>query len=214
MSREAITTTSQEQPVKGTPLSKQAKRDKEAAKHWKKSSIDKTEMVKVERRMKEEARKQRDRLKEEFRIKDHQVKSQLLRIEEIEQLYLEEKQRCLEEEQKRERAQKALAEITQQLEETDEKLRSLVSTQTGLTAQIYQTHLDINSHLYEQHEAETKEPKKKQVVPKEILENEAKIIGQISDIEKTIKEIDNDLKKENEAQSTRRFNLEQITKKK
>lgn len=209
-----MTTTDQEQTGKGTPPSKQAKRDKEAARHWKKSSIDKTEIVKAERRMKEEARKQRDRLKDEFRIKDDQVKTQLLRIQEIEQLYLEEQQKRLEEEKKREKAEKALAEIAQQLEDTDEKLRSLVSTQTGLTTQIYQTHLDINNHLYEQHQGETKEPKGKQVVPKEISENEAKISEQISDIGKTIQEIDKDIKKEKEAQNRRRFNLEQVAKKK
>ena len=152
-------------------------------------------MVKTERRMKEEARKQRDRLKEEFRIKDDQVKTQLLRIEEIEQLYLEEQKKRLEEQQKREKAEKALMQIAQQLEDTDEKLRSLVSAQTGLTTQIYQTHLDINNHLYEQHQAETKEPKGKQVVPKEISDNEAKISNQISDIEKTINEMDKDLKR-------------------
>jgi len=206
-----MTSTDQKQSEKGTPPQKQAKRDKESAKRWKKSSIEKTEMIKAERRMKEEARKQRDKLKEKFRVK---VKTQSHRIEEIEQLYLAEQQKCLEEEQKREKAEKAFEEIAQQLKDTNEKLRTLVATQAGLTTQIYQTHLDINNHLYEQHQAETKEPKDEQVVARDILENEVKISEQISGIGKTIQEIDEDLTKENEAQSERRFNLEQVVKKK
>jgi len=100
MMGEIMTTKNQEQAGKGTPPSKQAKRDREAAEHWKKSSTEKTEAVKAERRMKEEARKQRDRLKEEFRIK---IKGQANRIEEIEQLYEKEKRKLLEEEQRREK---------------------------------------------------------------------------------------------------------------
>jgi hypothetical protein len=56
MMGEIMTIKDQEQAGNGTPPSKQAKRDREAAKHWKKSSTKKTEMVKAERRMKEEAR--------------------------------------------------------------------------------------------------------------------------------------------------------------
>ena len=208
-----MTIKNSEQKEKSTPPSKQAKRDKEAAKHWKKSSTEKTEAVKAERRMKNEARKQRDLLKEESRSQATQVENQLRRIQEIEQLYLEEQQKRLEEEQKREKAEKTLAEIIQQLEDTDEKLRVLVSVQSELTTQIYETHLDINGHLYEQHQAEIKGPKKKNIVPMKISENEAKIIDQISSIEKSIQEIEADLKRETEAQSERRFNLERVEKK-
>jgi hypothetical protein len=211
MMGEIMTTKDQEQAGKGTPPSKQAKRDSEAAKHWKKSSTEKTEMVKAERRMKEEARKQRDRLKEEFRIK---VKEQANRIEEIEQLYVKEQGKLLAEEQRREKAEKALAEIARQLEDTDKKLQGLVTTQAGLTTRIYQTHVDINNNLYDLHQAETKEVKGKQIVPREILENETKIREQILDIEKNVQKIDDDLKEEKKAQNERRQNLEKAVKKK
>lgn len=209
--REIMTAKDQKQACTGTPPSKQAKRDKEAAKYWKKSSTEKTEAVKAERRMKEEARKQRDRQKEEFRIK---IKEQANRIEEIEQLYLKEQEKFLEEEQKREKTEKALAEIAQQLEDTDKKLQALVATQAGLTTQIYQTHVDINNNLYDLHQAETKEVKGKQTIPKKILENETKISEQILDIEKNIQKIDDDLREENKAQSERRINIEKAEKKK
>ena len=205
---ETMTTKDQEQTSKGTPPSKQAKRDKEAAIHWKNSSTGKTEMVKAERRMKEEARKQRDRQKKEFRIT---VKAQSKRIEEIEQLYVEEQRKLLEEERRREKAEKALVDIARQLEDTDKKLRALVATQAGLTTQIYQTHVDINNHLYDKHQAETKEAK---TVPRGILENETKINEQILDIEKNIQKIDDDLKEEKNAQNERRLNLEKAEKKK
>jgi len=209
--RAIMTTKDQEQTGKGTPPSKQAKRDREAAKHWKKSSTEKTETVKAERRMKEEARKQRDRLKKEFSIK---VKAQSNRIEELEQQYEKEREKLLDEEQRRKQAEKALTEIARQLEDTDKKLQALVSTQAGLTTQIYQTHVDINNNLYDLHQAETKEAKGKQNVPTEILENEAKISGQILGIEKNIQKIDNDLKEEQRAQNVRRHNLEKAVKKK
>jgi len=122
---EIMTTKDQEQAGKGTPPSKQAKRDREAAEHWKKSSTEKTEAVKAERRMKEEARKQRDRLKEEFRIK---IKGQANRIEEIEQLYEKEKRKLLEEEQRREKAEKALAQVCQPHREIATKLGRFVTT--------------------------------------------------------------------------------------
>lgn len=204
-------TKDQKQPGKGTPPLKQAKRDREAAEHWKKSSIEKTEAIKTERRMKEEARKQRDRLKEEFRIK---VKEQVNRIEEIEQLYEKEQQKLLEEEQRRKKAEKALVEIARQLEDTDKKLQALVATQAGLTTEIYQTHVDINNNLYDRHQAETKEPKGKQIVPRKILENEARISEQILEIEKNIQKIDDDLKDEQKAQNERRLDLEKAIKKK
>src|SRR5262245_38438432 len=121
-----MTTKDQKQTRKGTPPSKQAKRDSKAAKFWKKSSTEKTEAIKTERRMKEEARKQRDRIKEEFRIK---FKEQANRIEEIEQLYMKEQEKLQAEEKRRKKAENALAEIARQLEDTDKKLQILVTTQ-------------------------------------------------------------------------------------
>lgn len=212
MRGEIMTIKDQKQAGKGTPLSKQAKRDREAVKHWKKSSTEKTEMVKTERRMKKEARKQRDRLKDEFHIK---VKAQSNRIEELELLYVNEQGKLLEEEQRRVQAEKALAEIARELEDTNKKLLDLVAIQAGLSTQIYQTHVDINNNLYDRHQAETKEAKGKQIIiPREILENETKISEQILDIEKNIKKIDDDLKEEKKAQSQRRVNLERAVKKK
>jgi len=214
MTGETMTINDQIQQGKGTPLSKQAKRDKESAKHWKKSSIEKTEMVKAERRMKEEARKQRDRIKEESRAKDAEVKTHLQTIQEMDQLYKEEQQKRIEEEKKREKAEKALAKITKQLEDTDEKLREFIETQASLTTQIFQTHLDVNNHLYEQHQAETKDSKEKRFIPKEILENKEKIGEQISGIEKSIQEMSDDLKQENINHRGRWLNFKQTTKKK
>ena len=208
---EIMTTEDQKQAGKGTPPSKQAKRDREAVKHWKKSSTEKTEMVKTERRMKKEARKQRDRLKDEFHIK---IKAQSNRIEELELLYVNEQGKLLEEEKSRVQAEKALAEIARELENTNKKLLDLVAIQAGFSTQIYQTHVDINNNLYDRHQAETKEAKGKQIIPREILENETKISEQILDIEKNIQKIDDDLKEEKKAQSQRRVNLERAVKKK
>jgi hypothetical protein len=206
-----MTTKDHAQVIKGTPPSKQAKRDSEAAKHWKKSSTAKTEMVKAERRMKEEARKQRNKLKNELH---NTIKVHSNRIEELEQLYIKEQEKLLEERQGKEKAEKALAEITRQLEDTDKKLKALVATQAGLTTQIYQTHVDINNNLYDLHQAETKEAKKNQIVPREISENKIKIEQQILDIKKNIQKIDDDLKEEKNAQNKRRLSLEKASKKK
>ena len=63
-------------------------------------------------------------------------------------------------------------------------------------------------------QAETKEAKGKQIVPREILENKTKISEQILDIEKNIQKIDDDLKEEKKAQNERRINLEKAVKKK
>jgi hypothetical protein len=136
------------------------------------------------------------------------------RIEELEQLYVKEREKLLEEKQRKEQAEKALAEIARQLEDTDKKLQALVATQEELTTQIYQTHVDINNNLYDLHQAETKEAKGKQIVPREILENETKISEQILDIEKNIQKIDDDLKEEKKAQNDRRINVEKAVKKK
>jgi hypothetical protein len=206
-----MTTEDKKQAISGTPIKKQADRDKKAAKHWKESSTEKTETIKAERRMKEEARKQRDRLKEEFHIKN---KIQSNRIEELEQLYVKEQEKVLEEEQKRKQAEKALVEIAKRLEDTEKKLQALVTTQTEITTQIYQTHKDINNNLYDRHQAETKEAKGKQIMPTRILENEAKIGKQILDIEKNIQNIDDALKEEKNAQNERRCDLEKVVKKK
>jgi hypothetical protein len=206
-----MTMKDQEQTNQGTPMQKQAKRDRDAAKHWKKSSTEKTEKVKAERRMKEEARKQRDRQKEEFRTK---AKEQSNRIEELEQLYVKEQERRLEEERRREQAEKTLAEMTRQLEDSDKKLQVLVATQAQLTTQIYQTHVDINNNLYDLHQSETKEAKEKQIVPAEILINKTKISEQILSIEKSIHKIDAELKEENMVQNERRSTLDRAVKKK
>jgi len=166
----------------GTPLGKQTRRNEESLKHWKASSVEKTEIIKSERRMKEENRKQRDRYMDQLKTTNTELLAREEMLQEKEKQLQETMQQYLEEQKKRLYAEKELEEVKEQVRASEEKLQALVIAQTTITAQIHQVHLDVSNHLYELHQVDNKE----ELNSPTILNEELKIDLQIEQIEKDV----------------------------
>jgi hypothetical protein len=194
----------------GTPPAKQARRNEQSLKHWKASAVKKTEVIKSERRMKEENRKQRDAYKELLKTKSKELLASDELVQENEKKLHETQQLLVEEQKKRIKAEKELEKITEQVRASEGKLKSMVTTQAVIATQIHQVHVDVSNHLYELHQLDDKKDLDSQV----ILDEELKIDLQIEKIEKNVQCLREDLEYEKNAHQVRKDQVKSIASKK
>lgn len=193
-----------------TPLAKQARRDKKALQHWKNTAVEKTEIVKSERRMKEESRKERDEYKDMVKKLEADILEKNSQENRLQKLYEEEQQRRFE-------AEELLEDIKKELKETQKKIDALVPAQAGITSKIYDTHKEISNHLYEQNRVEKKNhssEEQKKIANQKLQENKAKIGSEIQKIEEDIQKIRIELNEEQELQNIRKEKINKIDVKK
>ena len=206
---EDLLSTESNKSQSGTPSAKQARRDKKALKRWKEEAVEKTEIIKSERRMKEENRKQRDALKEQLKTTNEELALREELLKEKEKKLQDAQQQYLDEQKKRLQAEKELEAVREQVRASEEKLRTLVSKQAGITTQIHQVHLDVSNHLYELHQLN-----KTDLDSPAILNEEKKIDHQIEQMEKNVQCIRDDLEHEENLHQDRKDQVKALAFKK
>ena len=182
---------------KGTPATKQAKRDKESKEKWKNKAAQRAFAINVRNKTIAEIRESRDRLRIKALERTSEIELLRSQVNEERQNYIDERLK-----HKENREQNSLKEakslesyanlekVVEVLQETNKRMTEIFKSQSNFQEEIRQLKIKINTYIYEKHCSPDSEPTK---------EMSKKIGEDILEINRTLKQTEAEINTEAEA---------------